>query len=86
MTTDTTIKFETDPIGMIDWAFLPDSIFALARFRDNGRVYLVPNATSPSHNVAGSFIPITNAKYEYAATTTSFKLLAAEFIMDRKES
>ena len=82
--TDTTIRFAVDPTGMIDWAFLPNSIFALARFKFDGKVYLVPNATTPSHNVAGSFIPIHDPKYEYAETTAAFKRLAREFDSGRE--
>jgi len=83
-TTDTTIRFARDRAGMIDWAFLPNSIFALARFVDSGRIFLVPNATAPSHNVAGSFIPITNARYEYAETYAGFKRLAETFDSGRE--
>ncbi len=79
------IRFERDGMGMIDWAFLPNSIFALARFVSDGRIYLVPNATTPSHNVAGSFITITNAKYEHAASYAAFKRLAIEFDNDGRE-
>lgn len=81
MTTTTDIKFRRDRLGMVDWAFLPESIFALARFTDEGRVYLVANATEPG----GKFIRITNAKYEYAETYAAFKRLAIEFNNDGRE-
>ena len=73
------IRFERDTIGGVDWAFLPDSIFSLARFTSTGKVYLVANATTPRHDVAGSFIPVTNSRFDHAETWPAFKVLAETF-------
>ena len=81
-TTKTDVQFAQDSIGMIDWAFLPDSIFALARFTSDGKVYLVANATTPQHNVAGSFHKMRHTQYEYAPTYAAFKELAVAFDND----
>jgi hypothetical protein len=80
-----TIKFERDHIGMVDWAFLPDSIFALARFQLSGRIFLVANARTPSWP-EGKFIPMENPKYDYADSYADFKELANEFEGDGKET
>lgn len=79
MTTETRIKFSRDNIGGVDWAFLPNSIFALARFQHTGRMFLVPNATTPTIFAAAKFIPIDNAKYDYAESYADFQRKASAF-------
>ncbi len=68
------IRFETDAIGNVEWAFFSDSIFSLARFQ-SGTVFLVANATKPD----GRFITITNPEFDYAETVSDFHLLAKQF-------
>ena len=81
-----TVKFERDRIGMVDWAFLPDSIFSLARFTSDGSVFLVANARTAAPNVTEKFIPIRNPKYDYADSYAAFKRLANEFDNDGREA
>ena len=85
--TITTIKFSRDRLGMVDWAFLPDSIFALARF-DDGAVFLVahPFKARKGNDAGETFIRINNAKYEHAETFAAFKRLAVAFQNDGKET
>ena len=80
------IKFERDRIGMVDWAFLPDSIFSLARFTRDGTVFLVAHAREATTNVSESFIPMRNPKYDYADSYAAFKRLANEFDNDGRET
>ena len=80
MTTRNAIRFETDPIGQVDWAHFPDSIFSLARF-NSGTVLLVANATKPD----GKFIPITNPDYDHAGTVSEFRELANRYHRETTE-
>jgi len=74
----TGITFMRDHIALIDWAFLPDSIFDLARFHSNGTIMLVANADKSD----GKFIPMGNPDYQYANSYTEFKRLATEFLAE----
>jgi hypothetical protein len=70
-----TIKFQRDNLGMVDWAFLPDSVFALARFQSTGTIHLVATPTQ----MGGRFIRMDNPKYDYAETYADFKRKAQAF-------
>jgi hypothetical protein len=86
------ITFRRDRIGMVDWAFLPrpesegggPSVFALARFADNGRTALVREPFKPGGG-AERWIPITNPKYDHAPTFAAFKRLAEAFVAESEE-
>lgn len=75
------MRYAQDKIGGVDWAFLPDSIFSLARFTSTGKVFLVANATKPSYR-EGSFIPVSNPRFEYAESFKAFKDLAESFVAE----